>query len=120
METLEALQKQARAISDKIGKIESAKVREKNRPKVGKFYRARNNYSCPEKRSDYWWVYAEVTRMDEFGMLYATEIQTDRHGNISIRFDSCIHHAQSWSPTTRYAYVKAWAKMLAKVKGLVR
>lgn len=120
MESLEVLQKQARDIGNKIDKMKSAEVRKANSPKVGKFYRTRNNYSCPEKPSDYWWVYAEVTRMDEYGMLYVTEFQTDRHGNISIRFDGCIHHAQSWSPTTRDAYHKAWAKLLTKVKGLVR
>lgn len=120
MESLETLKQQACEIGNKISEIESARVRKANQSKVGKFYRTRNNHSCPEKPSDYWWVYAEVKRMDECGMLYVTEFQTDCHGNISIRFDSCIYHAQSWSPTTRDAYHKAWAKMLTKVKGLVR
>lgn len=29
---------------------------------VGKFFRSKNNYSCPEKDSDYWWEYYRVLK----------------------------------------------------------
>lgn len=120
MENLETLQKQAREIGEKISDIESTATRKANQAKVGKFFRTRNSYSCPEKPSDYWWLYAEVTRMDEYGMLYVTEFQTDKNGDINIRFDQCHHHMQHWVSSSRAEFHMAWARMLAVVKGITR
>jgi len=51
---------------------------------VGRFFRYRNCYSCPEKESDYWWLYVAVTAMDEHGSLRVLKFQTDKEGKVSI------------------------------------
>lgn len=115
METVEHLRKIAGEAQDKLWRIEADRRRKENGPKVGKTFRTRNNYSCPEKPSDYWWLYAKVTRMDEGGLLYATTFQTDRYGQITIQYDNCIHHAQYYSACPVGQLNKAWRALVKKL-----
>lgn len=54
---------------------------------VGKCYRYRNSFSCPEGDADYWWLYMKLTGLDDMGTLIAHTFQTDKTGKIEIRFD---------------------------------
>jgi hypothetical protein len=113
MKTLDQLKEEARKIGDHIGRIESAQVRKVNAPLVGKTLKSSNNYSVPEKKSDYWWTYAKVTRMDKWGMLYAFTFETDKYGNVRTQRDNCIHHAQYFTQIPAAEYKRARTKLLA-------
>ena len=115
METIEQLKKIAGDAQDKLWAIQADQFRKANGSKVGKTFRTRNNFSCPKKRSDYWWQYAKVTRMDEGGMLYATIFQTDQFGNVTVSYDSCVHHAQYYTPCPATDFNKAWRALLKKL-----
>lgn len=116
MESIDTLRETVRAAGEKLSQIESAAFRKVNGKKVGKTFKTRNNYSCPEKPSDYWWVYVAVTRMDEFGLLYATEFQTDSRGNIFLRLDQCVFHLQSdYKSIPAIEFHRAAKKMQEKI-----
>jgi len=90
----EELKKQLKLISEK----ENQELIEKHYPEFkkleGKCFKNRNNYSCPEKPSDYWWLYTKITEIKPED-LYDTggngvachykgySFQTDKDGNVS-------------------------------------
>lgn len=118
MQTVEELTRIASEAQEKLAAIKYAGWRKDNAPKVGKTFRYRNSYSCPEKPSDYWTMWAKVTRMGEDGILYATQFQTDKYGNVDIKFDQCIHHAQYYTPCPKAEFNKAWRALLKKLNGI--
>ena len=115
MESVEQLEKIAHDAQEKLSRIRSDKYKSENGSKVGKTFRTRNSYSCPEKPSDYWWLYAKVTRMDNAGMLHATTFQTDKYGVVSVNFDQCVHHAQYYDPCPAADFKTAWKALLKKL-----
>jgi hypothetical protein len=113
--TVDELTKIACEAQEKLAAIKAEEFRRANAPKVGKTFKTRNNFSCPEKPSDYWWLYSKVTRMDNDGMLYATYFQTDKYGNISVCFDHYAYHMQGHQQIPAAEFNRAWKKMVAKV-----
>jgi len=120
MESVEQLQKIAGEAQDKLWQIQANERRKANGSKVGKTFRTRNSYSCPEKPSDYWWLWAKVTRMDDGGMLYATTFQVDRYGSIDIKRDQCIHHAQCYTQCPAAEFNRAWKALLRLVNSTLQ
>lgn len=118
MQSIEQLAEISRDAQERIEKIKSAERRADNGKKVGKYFRTRNNYSCPEKPSDYWWVYAKITKMDDAGYLYMTEFQIDKNGDINVRFDHYAYHMQGWTEIKRAEMLKAWKRLDAKLDKL--
>jgi hypothetical protein len=53
---------------------------------VGQCFRIQNNYSCPEKPSDYWWLYTKVRCVDGAGVRCIT-FQIDKDGRASLERD---------------------------------
>lgn len=82
-ETIETLRAQARLVAEKIGKIEEAERFQGNKGLEGKAFKYRNCYSCPEKPSDYWWLYIKVTKVTK-DHIETHEFQTDKYGEITI------------------------------------
>jgi hypothetical protein len=39
----------------------------------GKFFKVRNNYSQPEKESDYWWMYKQVTKVRKEDVYHSSQ-----------------------------------------------
>ncbi len=116
MEQIEQLRDTARKAQEAIGEIEAKERREKNAKLVGKTFRMRNSYSCPEKPSDYWWIWAKCTRMDKSGFLWAFKFQTDRYGSITISPDEYSYHMQHYDLVSPAVYDRAWRKLQAKIK----
>lgn len=67
-----------------IGRHRDNEQRRKNAAHVGRFYRYRNCYSCPQRESDYWWVYHSVLSIDEHGSLNGWSFQTDKDGKVTV------------------------------------
>lgn len=71
------------AIKDKVDAVE---IIPEIKKLIGTCYRVRNNYSCPEKPSDYWWLYRKLLSHD--GKTVATlDFQTDKYGAVEIKND---------------------------------
>src|SRR5581483_1710586 len=106
MEQLSELEATARAVGEKIDAIKTKERKAANQKKVGRYYKTRNSYSCPENPSDYWWLYAKCTRMDNEGFLYAFKFQTDKYGKIEIESDAHSYHMQHYDPCTKAEFDK--------------
>lgn len=80
---VETLKKQARLLAERIGKIEDADRYQENKKLEGKAFKYRNNFSCPEKPSDYWWMYLKVLKVTK-DHIEVHDFQTDKYGEITI------------------------------------
>lgn len=65
-----------------LDEIDRKKRISQSASEVGRCYRYRNCYSCPQTEADYWWLYIKVTEMSEDGRLTGLGFQTDKDGKI--------------------------------------
>lgn len=117
---LDKLKAELFRIHGAIGKIEDRERRATNRKLIGNTYKCRNNYSCPEKPSDYWWLYIQVDRLDSDGHLKCFSFQTDKYGQITIRPEDHMYGHQfdydNYKKITKAEFKRAWRSLLARVK----
>lgn len=119
--TLESLQKIARQANEAIGKLESNRRYEQNIATLGKCFRYRNCYSCPEKPSDYWPLYAKVTAVDKDGYINALQFETDKYGDVSIKIRSHAYHmgnGDGWTEISASEYHRALKALKSKIAKL--
>lgn len=104
---LDAARKAEMAIRDQI---EERELKPKLRAMVGKCFKYRNSYSCPQKPSDYWWEWHLVTGADG-AVLSGVQLARDSRGEFRIRpstmaaFDGKI--GDGYIPVTRREYERA-------------
>ncbi len=85
---LQKLESEANKIREKIDSIKEKEIFEKVIPFLKSFrntsYKGRNNYSCPEKPSDYWWLYVKILDFvqdsDGYVHFVVEKFQTDKDG----------------------------------------
>jgi hypothetical protein len=113
------LEAQIGLLQRELRKIEDTEATERNRYLVGRCFRYRNCYSCPEKDSDYWWLYCRVlsVRGDTATVL---DFQTDKDGRMEMRpshFRSAMSLASggSYQPIPRKQFRAALRSFLARV-----
>jgi len=64
-----------RKLHQELLKIET----EENKNNIGRCFKCKNNYSCPEKDEDYWFLYSKI--IDAEGRYYkCIEFQQDSYG----------------------------------------
>lgn len=80
---LELLRREQAALTARIIEIEEAHRAAELAPLVGRCFRYRNCYSCPESDDDYWFMYTRITGILD-GALQALRFQTDKHGKIEV------------------------------------
>lgn len=56
---------------------------------VGKYYKYKNSYSCPQTEEDYWWTYTYVKELKDNGLIVFS-VQTDKYGKITIEDNNNI------------------------------
>ncbi len=101
-----------RKTRDQINKIEQTEREQRNAEFVGRHFRYKNCYSCPEKPSDYWWMYIRVTGLKE-GVLVVQKFQRDSRGMIAIETDEYYHQMLcGCQEITKHQYEKAFAKIM--------
>jgi hypothetical protein len=113
MSELKELERQRKAISERIGEIQQAEDEKKSAQFVGRYFRYRNCYSCPEKASDYWWLYFKVTGY-EGRRLTGYSFQRDKYGKSE--FDpnaGAYHFLEGYEEIDAAQFVRARAKFLA-------
>lgn len=127
--TKEQLQKQLNAIA----KQEEKELIEKHYPEFkkleGTFYKTRNNYSCPEKPSDYWWLYTKITEIkpdDVYDTRYngvachfkGWSFQTCKNGNFSVEQEKIGYVHSLGKQITEQEFVEAWNKAMSNLDKL--
>lgn len=78
---LKQLEAERLRISNEIYELKEPYERQECENFVGLCLRTRNNYSCPEKPSDYWWRYVKVLRIDGGG-LRCLRFEVDKNGAV--------------------------------------
>jgi len=74
---------------DEIHKREELKKEKALKEFVGKCYKYKNCYSCPQEEKDYWWLYIYVKEIKD-GYLTCQTFQKDSDGKITINLNDTI------------------------------
>lgn len=122
LEAAEARLTTARGDFNEIkGYIDEREYAPKRRALVGKCFKYRNSYSCPEKPSDYWWMWAKVAG-EESGGIALVSSERDKNGDIRIRRE---WHSlwkgeldSNYQPVTTKEYDRAVKSILAAAKAM--
>lgn len=87
---------------------------------VGKCFKYRNCYSCPEKDSDYWWLYVRVLSVDTDGYTSGVSFQTDSRGACEIKpeVSTWIVKNSSYKPISYAEWKGALDEFHARVRTL--
>ena len=101
---LKSIVEKARSELREIEEAESAKV---NQALVGKFFKFRNSYSCPEPH-EYWWLYMAVTGLSDEGNPLTWNFSKDIYGKIDVEVD------QLPPPSVSSGYIEIKAKEFYK------
>lgn len=105
----------SRAAQNELARRQREQCIAANKHKVGKYFKTRNNYSCPEKRSDYWWTYERCIGMDKDGMLKTFQFETDKYGDVLVKFNHHAYHLQYGKPCSKSEFDRAFKKMQQKI-----
>lgn len=116
---LKRLQAERKRVNERIGAIEMAARDKENTALVGRCFKFRNSYSCPEKPSDYWWLYLVVLKAAKGG-LYTFEFQTDRHGEFDIKPRGFHYNiGDDYQQISRTEFDRAWKQTRKEIASLV-
>ena len=105
----------------KLGDIEYREAKERVAPLDGKCFRYRNNYSVPQKPSDYWWLYVKI--IGTKGASAVTfEFQTDKYGKLSIEphqqhYNRFPSDDRGYQPISAAEFKRAWQAVQKRVAG---
>ncbi len=114
--TLEQWKEQEHEANRAIARLRDEERRAENAALVGKTFKYRNNYSCPKKPSDYWYLYVKVTGMNRDGSLKLFTFETDKYRHIVIGVDRHMYGLdESYKPISAAEYRKALAALKARV-----
>jgi hypothetical protein len=110
----EDAERQARAANKRLNEIRDAERYAENKDLLGKTFKFENNYSCPEKPSDYWWQYSKVQAVDGAGYLSVFFFETDKNGGVTIRTEHRFH-MEHYTPCSKAQFDKAWCALQHKI-----
>ncbi len=97
------------------------KDEKKNQKLVGKCFKSRNSYSCPEADEDYWWIYGKIISIEEGTHantdVYMDKFQDDKKGTIGFQINDLTFWPGSgdWVEISEREYVNAKAKVLSRI-----
>jgi hypothetical protein len=106
-------------IRNQISNIEQSELLPAFKMKYeGRYFKYRNSFSCPEKESDYWWMYVRVDKVDNIHWMKGITFQTDRDGKISVEQDKSIMESLCQQEITKSAFDYAFNKMITKIQNI--
>lgn len=112
----EKLEAQAAAIHEKLSHIRDKEQREESQKMVGRYFKYRNCYSCPQEPSDYWWLYVKVTGMGDYHAK-AIRFQTDKYGKMDVE-TTTFFNSGGYVEIDAKEYNAAWRKFQKQIAGL--
>jgi len=120
-ERKEELNTLIRKAHNELRDIESAERLLDNLALVGKYFKYRNCYSCPESDSDYWWIYARVDSLSESNTPVVIQFQTDKYGMITIETDkNQFTMSNGWTVISEAEFSREWKKIKGHIDGMVK
>lgn len=99
-----------------LGALRDAEADKKNKALLGKCFRTRNNYSCPETDDDRWWLYARVVGIKD-GHLEVTKFQNDKKGRLTVenRDFYSAYSLDGYEEITTTEFMAAWDAFVSAV-----
>jgi hypothetical protein len=95
-------------------RIEIAKEqREESQKFIGKYFKTKNCYSCPESEEDYWCLFQKVIGMDEEGRMQAVFFEITKDKEIKMYYE--FGHTDGWIEIEESECVKEWAGMVYEI-----
>jgi hypothetical protein len=113
---LKELERQRAKITNRIGEIERERDEAESAKFIGRFFKYRNCFSCPEKESDYWWLYFKVTA-NESRWSKGFDFQRDRDGRVSTDPVALrvLSNNDGWVEITKGEWDAAWSDCLRRL-----
>lgn len=115
IETKETLNKIVNDARSKLMIIQDREEGELNAALYRKCFKGRNNYSCPKKPSDYWWVYVKILSVDG-RWVSALSFQDDKCGQLTYKIDKAIMGSHYRSDGYKEISDKEFERTLNKFK----
>lgn len=117
---LERLIQSRDAAQVELWEIEKQEAEERNRSLIGKCFKYRNSYSCPQEDKDYWWMYMKVSGVSGTS-LRVWRFQTDKYGKVDIEPDTMfsqemIHIGRHEIPLAEFD--AAWREIMERLERL--
>lgn len=108
--------KAAQAVIAAHRQAEEDKKAAANRLLIGRFFKYRNCYSCPDTEADYWWLYATVTGVTEFGSCNGWSFQHTATNEWNLQHDEHLGTIpQGWQEITAVEFWHAAGNFAAGV-----
>ncbi len=79
---IKEVQAKVNKLNGELNKLHDAKQEPECKSLIGKYFKYRSCFSCPEKESDYWWVYSWVKDYKD-GKFYVMEFGKNSSNEIS-------------------------------------
>ena len=116
---LELIVISARSELDDLDWKETAKI---NADLLGKCYKFKDCYSCPEKESDYWYVYKQYLRLEGREIL-ALCFYVDKYDKISLSLMREHGDLSGWTEIGLQEFWDEWLNLktkISKFQGMIR
>lgn len=81
---------------------------------VGKCFKYRNCYSCPQEESDYWWLYSKVTGVGDYSAR-AFRFQTDKYGKTEVEWNVRQPSTGGYIEISAKEFNAAWREVQRRV-----
>lgn len=111
------LEKIRKDINNIIYERDSVKRDKENKKFLGKCFKVKNCYSCPETESDYWWLYFHINNLED-GELKAMSFQKDKDGKLSIEKSDWCNPRSDFVEITKEEFNSEFDKILVELNGL--
>lgn len=89
----------------------------------GTYQKYRNCYSCPEKPSDYWYIYRRINLVKADGTMIVDRFQIDKYGDVRLetgKEENWGYSNQSdWLPSSEGEFHEEALKVKAKLLKLI-
>jgi hypothetical protein len=117
--TKEQLEAEIAPLQAALHRLKDAETLKESRALVGKCFKYRNCYSCPQKPSDYWWLYVKVVGVGDYWPT-TLEFQTDKDGRIEIKTSDCavIREGGGHIEIPAKEFNAAWKKLQKRIAGM--
>jgi len=99
-----------------LGKIEDQERYDRDIQYVGKYYKIRNNFSCPKEEKDYWWFYMNIYCMGENDELLSFNFEKTSENKINIDTREYASLYDGWIEITKEEFWEAWEKLMSDLQ----
>lgn len=114
--------KQAQAVIAAHRRAEEQARTAEHRKLIGRFFKYRNCYSCPQTEADRWWLYATVTGVsEEYGWAEGWQFQRTSQNEIKIELEQRMNTIPdgAWVEISADEFWREACKMAAAVSAHV-